>query len=242
MFGSNTKESQEEKPAAIRLLLVENHELILAGMRALLQSNAGLKVVGEARNATEVLDGMRLLPDVVLMELDLGPDNGLDILETLQKLNPRPRVLVVTASQNRERHVQAACKGAMGIVQKQHSVSQLMNAIRKVHSGEIWLDSQTTAALMRQQFAAARDTTSRGNRKGSRQHSLLSNRQREIVALVAQGNRNKEIAEKLFISEQTVKNHLQNIFDRLGVSARLELALYAIHNGLPQVRPDRHAA
>ena len=76
MFGSNTKDSQED-PAAIRLLLVENHELILAGMRALLQSNAGLKVVGEARNATEVLDAMRLLPDVVLMELDLGPDNGL---------------------------------------------------------------------------------------------------------------------------------------------------------------------
>ncbi len=67
-------------------------------MRALLQNSAGLKVVGEARNATEVLDSMRLLPDVILMELDLGPDNGLDILETLSKLNPRPRVIVVTAS------------------------------------------------------------------------------------------------------------------------------------------------
>jgi DNA-binding NarL/FixJ family response regulator len=100
-----------------------------------------------------------------------------------------------------------------------------VKSIRKVHSGEIWLDSHTTAAVMRQ-FAATGNTTSSGNGKGSSR--LLSNRQREIVALVAQGYRNKEMAEKLFISEQTVKNHLQNIFDRLGVSARLELALYAI--------------
>ena len=94
--------------------------------------------------------------------------------------------------------------------------------------GEIWLDSHTTAAVMRQFAAPSR--VGGAERKG-RERSPLSQREREIVALVAQGFKNKEIAEKIFISEQTVKNHLHNIFDKLGVSDRLELALYAIHKG-----------
>ena len=96
--------------------------------------------------------------------------------------------------------------------------------------GEIWLDSHTTAAVMRQ-FASPADMIGIPNGK-TRERSPLSQREREIVALVAQGYKNKEMAEKMFISEQTVKNHLHNIFDKLGVSDRLELALYAIHKGL----------
>ncbi len=101
--------------------------------------------------------------------------------------------------------------------------------------GEIWLDSHTTAAVMRQ-FATGADEVPAGAAphpsSRERERSLLSQREREIVALVAQGFKNKEMAEKMFISEQTVKNHLHNIFDKLGVSDRLELALYAIHNNL----------
>jgi DNA-binding NarL/FixJ family response regulator len=100
-----------------------------------------------------------------------------------------------------------------------------------VHSGEIWLDSLTTAAVMRQFSTGLEGQGGQGGGKG-RERSPLSAREREIVALVAQGYKNKEMAEKMFISEQTVKNHLHNIFDKLGVSDRLELALYAIHKGL----------
>jgi DNA-binding NarL/FixJ family response regulator len=99
-----------------------------------------------------------------------------------------------------------------------------------VYGGEIWLDSHTTAAVMRQFAAPGEGGNTTG--RGGRSRSPLSNREREIVALVAQGYRNREMAEKLFISEQTVKNHLHNVFDKLGVSDRLELALYAIHKGL----------
>jgi DNA-binding NarL/FixJ family response regulator len=120
--------------------------------------------------------------------------------------------------------------GCSGIVVKQTDPELILKSIRKVHGGEIWLDSHTTAAVMRQ-FASPGDGTPRGGR-GGRSRSPLSNREREIVALVAQGYRNREMAEKMFISEQTVKNHLHNIFDKLGVSDRLELALYAIHKGL----------
>jgi len=111
----------------------------------------------------------------------------------------------------------------------------LIKSIRKVHAGEIWLDSHTTAAVIRQFVAndespAASPLSAATTRE--RERSPLSQREREIVALVAQGFKNKEMAEKMFISEQTVKNHLHNIFDKLGVSDRLELALYAIHNNL----------
>ena len=104
-----------------------------------------------------------------------------------------------------------------------------MKSIRKVHAGEIWLDSHTTAAVMRR-FSSAIEPPPLGGR--DRNPSPLSQREREIVTLVAQGFKNKEMAEKMFISEQTVKNHLHNIFDKLGVSDRLELALYAIHKNI----------
>ena len=116
--------------------------------------------------------------------------------------------------------------GTSGIVLKQTATELLIKSIRKVHSGEIWLDSRTTAAVMKQ-FAAPGDAGAK-----DRERSPLSQREREIVVLVAQGFKNKEIAERMFISEQTVKNHLHNIFDKLGVSDRLELALYAIHKNI----------
>ncbi|MCX7603307.1 MAG: response regulator transcription factor, partial [Bryobacteraceae bacterium] len=120
--------------------------------------------------------------------------------------------------------------GARGIVLKQTASELIVKSIRKVHAGEIWLDSQTTAAVMRQFAAATAETQPVQGRV--RERSPLSAREREIVMLVAQGYKNKEMAEKMFISEQTVKNHLHNIFDKLGVADRLELALYAIHKGL----------
>jgi DNA-binding NarL/FixJ family response regulator len=108
-----------------------------------------------------------------------------------------------------------------------------------VNSGEIWLDSLTTAAVMRH-FSTGQEQGGGGGGGKGRERSPLSTREREIVVLVAQGYKNKEMAEKMFISEQTVKNHLHNIFDKLGVSDRLELALYAIHKGLhlaPETTP-----
>jgi DNA-binding NarL/FixJ family response regulator len=123
--------------------------------------------------------------------------------------------------------------GCSGILSKDAAVSLIEKSITKVHAGEIWLDSNTTAAVIRQ-FASPADfpAVHAGNGKSSRERAQLSQREREIIILIAQGYKNKEIAEKMFITEQTVKNHLHNVFDKLGVSDRLELALYAIHNSL----------
>jgi two-component system, NarL family, nitrate/nitrite response regulator NarL len=164
---------------------------------------------------------------------------GLDGLATLQRLQAvknKTRVIVLTASDDKNEFVQAMKLGTSGIVLKQTATELLIKSIRKVHAGEIWLDSHTTAAVIRQ-FVAAEDAPPQSSSapqsaNRERERSPLSQREREIVALVAQGFKNKEMAEKMFISEQTVKNHLHNIFDKLGVSDRLELALYAIHNNL----------
>jgi DNA-binding NarL/FixJ family response regulator len=151
-------------------------------------------------------------------------------LQQLKFAGSRVRVIVLTASEDKNEFVQAMKFGCSGIVLKQTATELLYKSIRKVHAGEIWLDSHTTAAVMRQ-FAITPRSPLAPERKG-RDRNPLSRREREIVSLVAQGFKNKEIAEKIFISEQTVKNHLHNIFDKLGVSDRLELALYAIHKGI----------
>jgi DNA-binding NarL/FixJ family response regulator len=128
--------------------------------------------------------------------------------------------------------VKAMKLGCVGIVTKHTRPELILKSVQKVFAGEIWLDSHTTAAVMRQ-FASPRTaSTETGSPFEQRERSPLSAREREIVALVAQGYKNREMAEKMFISEQTVKNHLHNIFDKLGVTDRLELALYAIHKGL----------
>ena len=152
--------------------------------------------------------------------------DGLTLLQRIQTQKLKTKIIVLTASEDEGEYVQAMKYGTSGIVLKQTATELLIKSIRKVYEGEIWLDSRTTAAVMRQ-FASPSDANPR-----EREKPTLSNREREIVACVAQGFKNKEIAEKMFISEQTVKNHLHNIFDKLGVSDRLELALYAIHRNI----------
>jgi DNA-binding NarL/FixJ family response regulator len=168
---------------------------------------------------------------VLLLDLRMPNLDGLSALQALQQTNKRTRVIILTASEDKNEFVQAMKLGCSGIVLKQTAPDLIVKSIRKVHSGEIWLDSLTTAAVMRHFSTGQEQAGGAGGGKG-RERSPLSAREREIVALVAQGYKNKEMAEKMFISEQTVKNHLHNIFDKLGVSDRLELALYAIHKGL----------
>lgn len=217
----------------IRILIADDHPIVRDGLRKLLNLEDDFEVVGEAADGREALDRVHELdPDVVLLDLRMPNLDGLSALQVMQQSNKRTKVIVLTASEDKNEFVQAMKLGCSGIVLKQTAPELIVKSIRKVNSGEIWLDSHTTAAVMRQ-FATPGEIASGGGNSGkSRERSPLSTREREIVQLVAQGFKNKEMAEKMFISEQTVKNHLHNIFDKLGVSDRLELALYAIHKGL----------
>jgi DNA-binding NarL/FixJ family response regulator len=222
----------------IRIIIADDHPIVRDGLRKLLKLEDDFEVVGEAADGREVLDRVQELdPDVLLLDLRMPNLDGLSALQVLQQTNKRTKVIVLTASEDKNEFVQAMKLGCSGIVLKQTAPELIVKSIRKVYGGEIWLDSNTTAAVMRQ-FASPSDIASGAGPGKSRERSPLSQREREIVQLVAQGFKNKEMAEKMFISEQTVKNHLHNIFHKLGVSDRLELALYAIHKGL-HINSDR---
>jgi two-component system, NarL family, nitrate/nitrite response regulator NarL len=226
--------AEDTGPKYIRVVIADDHPIVRDGIRRLLALESDVQVVGEAGDGRGVLDIVHETdPDVLLLDLRMPNLDGLGALQTLQQTNKRTKVIILTASEDKNEFVQAMKLGCSGIVLKQTAPELIVKSIRKVFAGEIWLDSHTTAAVMRQ-FATpgSEMAASAGGGAKGRERSPLSTREREIVALVAQGYKNKEMAEKMFISEQTVKNHLHNIFDKLGVSDRLELALYAIHKGL----------
>jgi two-component system nitrate/nitrite response regulator NarL len=228
----------ESRKPVIRIVIADDHPIVRDGLRKLLSLEDDFEVIGEASDGREVLDRLQELdPDILLLDLRMPNLDGLAALQVLQQSNNKTKVIVLTASEDKNEFVQAMKLGCSGIVLKQTAPDLIVKSIRKVYGGEIWLDSHTTAAVMRQ-FAAPGDHGSAAPGAKSRERSPLSQREREIVQLVAQGFKNKEMAEKMFISEQTVKNHLHNIFDKLGVSDRLELALYAIHKGL-HINSDR---
>jgi two-component system, NarL family, nitrate/nitrite response regulator NarL len=219
----------------IRVAIADDHPIVRDGIKRLLALESDIDVVGEAGDGREILDVIQQTgADVLLLDLRMPNLDGLGALQTLQQTHKHVRVIILTASEDKNEFVQAMKLGCSGIVLKQTAPELIVKSIRKVHAGEIWLDSHTTAAVMRQFAAPVADLAGGPGTTGKsgRERSPLSTREREIVALVAQGYKNKEMAEKMFISEQTVKNHLHNIFDKLGVSDRLELALYAIHKGL----------
>jgi len=221
--------------AKIRIVVADDHPIFRDGLCKLLALEEDFEVVAQAQDGRQVLDVLQQHePDILLLDLKMPGLDGLGTLQRMQVAKNKTRVIVLTASDDKNEFVQAMKLGTSGIVLKQTATELLIKSIRKVHAGEIWLDSHTTAAVIRQ-FVANDEAPAQAPAPPmprERERSPLSQREREIVALVAQGFKNKEMAEKMFISEQTVKNHLHNIFDKLGVSDRLELALYAIHNNL----------
>ena len=206
--------------------MADDHAIFREGLRKLLDSDDEIVIVGEASNGNDCIKMLtKLKPDILLLDLRMPDKDGLAVLEEVNFDQLPTRVVVLTAAEDDRDVVRAMRLGARGVVLKQSASDLLLKSIRKVADGEIWLDNRMTAEVI----DAFKKSAEAGQR---REKPLLSDREKEIVQLVAQGFRNREIGEKLFISEQTVKNHLHNIFDKLGVSDRLELALYAIHHRL----------
>ena len=218
---------------SIRILLVDDHRVIRKGLRALLDDYPDFEVVGEAGSRTEAIplvESQR--PNLVLLDLDLGSTTSLDFLSELLAIGRDLQVLVLTGVRDKELHRQAIQLGAMGIVLKDHAAEILVEAIQKVHAGDMWLDRSTIVSLL--------GNTQWANTDPERvKIRLLTEREREIISLLAEGLRNKQIGERLFISEITVRHHLTSIFNKLAVSDRVELLIYAYRNGIvePPCRP-----
>ncbi|MBV9223550.1 MAG: response regulator transcription factor [Acidobacteriaceae bacterium] len=224
----------------IRVLIADGQPIVLEGLRRVLGQYPGIQIVGEAADGVDIIEkAIGLEPDIILLDFKLPRVDGLTVLRGIQARVPQTKVIMFASSDNKEDFVEAMKLGCSGILLKEVPTPLIEKSIQRVQAGEIWLDSNTTAAVIRH-FASPKDfpaahapgSSNNSGNKASRERAQLSQREREIIILIAQGYKNKEIAEKMFITEQTVKNHLHNVFDKLGVSDRLELALYAIHNSL----------
>ena len=212
--------------SSIKVLIADDHAFFRDGLRKLLEGPDDISVVGEASNGNECIKMLdKFKPDILLLDLRMPEKDGLAVLTEVNFESLSTRVIVLTAAEDDRDVIRAMRLGARGVVLKQSASELLLKSIRQVHDGEIWLDNRMTAEVI----DAFKKSAESGQR---REKPLLSDREKEVVQLVVQGFRNREIGEKLFISEQTVKNHLHNIFDKLSVSDRLELALYAIHHRL----------
>ncbi len=214
--------SSNAKP--INVFLVDDHKTILWGLEQLVQSAAPrMAVAGMATSCAEMFAALAgANPDVILLDLDLGGESGLDCLEKLGRQSTA-RVLVLTGSSDPEMHQRAVVRGARGVVHKQQSADVILRAIEKVSGGEIWLDGANLGRVM----------TALANGKGADPEAAkiaeLTAKERQIVNTVikVQGARNKVIADKLHMSEHTLRNHLTTIYSKLGVAGRMELYLYA---------------
>lgn len=220
----------------IRVLLADEPSVFRDGLRALLQGQADLEVVAEAADADGILSVVAAVkPDIILFEPE-STGTALHVLRSLRQSEAASRVILLTSSEDSDLLAQAVRHGVAGIVPKKSPTEFLLKSIRKVSEGELWLDRTTTAEVVRQ--LTGRPIPMPRNIPTPDKPVQLSRREREIVAHVSQGFRNREIADKLYISEQTVKNHMHNIFEKVGVQDRLELALYAIYHRLYEELPQ----
>jgi DNA-binding NarL/FixJ family response regulator len=212
----------------IKVAVVDDHTLFREGIKKILALEQDIEVVGEAVDGEEVVALLtRCKPDILLLDIKMERINGLQVLPQIVEQYPLLKVIVLTAQISQPESVKAIKDGARGIILKHAASEFLIKGIRKVFEGELWADTPTMT-----QVVESLSRKYRGERDSERDKKELSQREKEVVVLVASGCRNKEIANKLFISEQTVKTHLSNIFQKLEINDRLELALYAMRKGL----------
>ena len=206
----------------VRLLIVDDHEVVRVGLRTLLSRVETLEVVGEASTAAQAVEQTRALePDVVLLDVRLGEENGFTVCREIQKLERDVKVLVLTSFADDHVVVEAISAGADGYLLKEVNRDALVSAIEKVASGQSVLDPAVTGRV----FGKVQSLM---QKPGGNKLSLLSNQERKVLALVAEGKTNKEIAAVMGLSDKTVKNYFSNILDKLDMSRRSQAAAYFV--------------
>ncbi len=220
------------KAQTVRILIADDHPIFRDGLRRLLEAEADLQVLGEAADGAEAVKLARQLkPDILLLDLAMPKHPG---LEALRDLSVAPgafpvRVILLTAAAEKSQIVEALQLGARGVVLKDSATQLLLKAIHTVMAGEYWVGRESVSNLVQYLRTLMQSSVDEARQK----KFGLTPRELEIVSAVVAGYANKEIAEYFKISEDTVKHHLSNIFDKLGVSTRLELALFAVNQALP---------
>jgi DNA-binding NarL/FixJ family response regulator len=206
----------------IRVLLADDHALFRRGLASLLASRDDLEVVGEAADGQEVLERARdLMPDVILMDVRMPRINGLEATRRLKEEMPYVKIVILTVSEDEEDLFAALKNGAQGYLLKNIDPDDLITCIHQVQRGEAPLAPAMATKILREFGAGA-----------PRHGPALTQRERQVLELVARGDANKEIARRLQISENTVKNHLRNILEKLHLQNRMQAVMYALREGL----------
>ncbi|RPF39835.1 LuxR family two component transcriptional regulator [Streptomyces sp. Ag109_G2-6] len=213
-----------ETPGRIRVLLVDDHQVVRRGLRTFLEVQEDIEVVGEAADGAEGTErAEELRPDVILMDVTMPGTDGIEALRRLRDLGNPARVLIVTSFTEQRTVVPALRAGAAGYLYKDIDPDALAGAIRSVHAGHVLLQPEVAEALL----AAQDDQGAPAGRPGS-----LTEREREVLGLIADGRSNREIARALVLSEKTVKTHVSNILMKLDLSDRTQAALWAVRHGI----------
>lgn len=211
----------------IRLLIADDHAIVREGLRALIATEPGLELVAEASDGIEAVSKVHALkPDVILLDMMMPRKDGLGAIEEIMKDQPDARILVLTSFAEDEKVFPAIKGGALGYLLKDSSPQELLQAIRNVHQGEASLHPTIARKLMRElnQPPSLPPTT-----------DPLTEREVDVLRLVAQGLSNDDIAEKLVVSERTVRTHVSHILDKLHLANRTQMALYAVREGIAKL-------
>lgn len=219
------REQEQEQPQAITVLIIDDHPLVREGVRNFLQRQRDITVVGEAGSGQE---GLRLAsdlaPDVVLMDLVMPEMDGVETTRRLKQISPSTQVIVLTSFDDDEHILPAIRAGALSYILKDVSTAALAEAVRKAARGEVTMTPQVAARVM--------EELRQGGQPSSQADADLSEREVEVLRLIAEGRSNTEIAERLVISEHTVKRHVSNILSKLHLVDRTQAAVYAWREGV----------
>jgi DNA-binding NarL/FixJ family response regulator len=208
----------------IRAFIVEHRPVCRYGLQKLLASTEDITAVGESDSGEGALLALATCAaDVVLLDIDVDGEDGASVIRRLTEAAPGAKVLVATAQRAPERHRQALLAGARGVITEDKPGEVVLRAIRKVHDGELWFERHLLERTVSRSISP------------ERRHAALTGREREIVALIAEGLKNREIARRLHITAKTVRNHLTSIFSKIGVTDRLALLVHASQLGLVRI-------
>lgn len=223
----------------IKVMLVDDHEVVLEGLIRILEREGGIQVVAVARSAEEALEKVeRFPPDVAIVDIQLPGMNGIELIRRLKQAHPRIEAITLTVFDHEQFAKQAIKAGAIGYVIKDAAKEELVKAVRAAAKGESLISTSVARKLLEE------ITEEGGERKKEEELEGLSQRELDVLKLMTKGYNNRQIADILFISEHTVKVHIRNIFRKIGVNDRTNAVLWAIERGIvlkdkESVKPDK---
>ena len=218
----------------IRLLLVDDHKIVRAGLRMLFQAEAGMEIVGEASSGEEALQLVReLCPDVVIMDVAMPGMNGIEATRQIRAASRHSNVLALTMHEDEQYFFAMLRAGASGYIPKRAAPDDLVSAVRTVSQGNVFLYASLARHLMRELAAGQADAA------GAKTSATLTPREIEVLTCIAEGSTNREIGVALVISPKTVDRHRENIMTKLNLHSRVELVKYAIEKGIIELDSEK---